>query len=804
MEKSYNSLPDEGDNPSLNGKRFKSNIVALVVIVLLVLPFSIPSHMTPICKSMSIDGTDHGALASYPPEFPQPDIQNNVTLNELNLTGNQVMTIENTNLTVNGQIYLQDNSELIVRQSIINIRHHPGRIILMSGSAILQAETTIFGEMGLVGDIEELEGSKEAVDISVADNAKLFMNNSFVILVSFLGNATGDIRNSYVFQEPLGVVHVEQGANVYVEDSILGSVFLDIPPEIPLTIDGLQPGYLGHWSVHENISSSLPFNIVLNRTEIKENSKGYEGGIEMGWSVSVSSKNTINISNSKLNKLAIGFEPTEYAVLWNLETRKPIDFDYNSIHLINTEVQTQWNIGLNGGGATIHDSRGVWLWMNGGSGNINIINSHINEIDPREYSGTMIMDNASWCCGYEIFDSTDMYVEGSVRMLKTVPIFDSTSRLTRHYDVFLLKDADGSAWPDVELVLSKDGIPIWGGTTDVEGRIGFDITFDYDNYQDNWVLSSPDTTINLNKTFSILMSNPVKISLELAEDGVHYRPVIHVDQAQALGFPFGTRESPYPSIWEAIDNSGGDIVRASQGVYTGHLPPWEKRGVISLKDNLILLGDGADNTTIAGQVWAENSQDVQISYFTIEDGIDALSSSLTITHNIIANHSAPAIHASRSTLSIINNVLANNGESGIFLADSCNATIKNNIIVNNALFGIGGVPSSSAIIDYNDVWNHTDNYVEFLPAGPHDRSVDPMFVDASGGNYHLQPGSPCIDAGDPDPKYNDPDGSRNDMGAFGGARNFVIPEFPSLIILPLFMIATLIVAVIFHRRKHSM
>ncbi|HEX9973656.1 MAG TPA: T9SS type A sorting domain-containing protein, partial [bacterium] len=29
-------------------------------------------------------------------------------------------------------------------------------------------------------------------------------------------------------------------------------------------------------------------------------------------------------------------------------------------------------------------------------------------------------------------------------------------------------------------------------------------------------------------------------------------------------------------------------------------------------------------------------------------------------------------------------------------------------------------------------------------------------------------GSPCIDAGNPDPAYNDLDGSRNDMGAFGG------------------------------------
>lgn len=42
------------------------------------------------------------------------------------------------------------------------------------------------------------------------------------------------------------------------------------------------------------------------------------------------------------------------------------------------------------------------------------------------------------------------------------------------------------------------------------------------------------------------------------------------------------------------------------------------------------------------------------------------------------------------------------------------------------------------------------------------------YMNTDNGDFHLQPGSPCIDAGNPDPQYNDPDGSRNDMGAYGG------------------------------------
>jgi hypothetical protein len=46
------------------------------------------------------------------------------------------------------------------------------------------------------------------------------------------------------------------------------------------------------------------------------------------------------------------------------------------------------------------------------------------------------------------------------------------------------------------------------------------------------------------------------------------------------------------------------------------------------------------------------------------------------------------------------------------------------------------------------------------------RTSDPRFVDEAGGDYHLDAGSSLIDRGDPG--IEDVDGSRSDLGMYGG------------------------------------
>jgi parallel beta-helix repeat protein/predicted outer membrane repeat protein len=139
-----------------------------------------------------------------------------------------------------------------------------------------------------------------------------------------------------------------------------------------------------------------------------------------------------------------------------------------------------------------------------------------------------------------------------------------------------------------------------------------------------------------------------------------------------------------------------------------------------------------------------------------------------ICNNAIGGNSANdyggGIYCYWSSPTISNNTIsrnsARNNGGGIY----CYASFPD---VMNTILWLDSAPngpeiyltgSSSPEVTYSDVqggWSGTGNI-----------NCDPEFVNPDSGNFHLQMTSCCIDSGDPDPQYNDPDGTRNDIGAF--------------------------------------
>ena len=87
------------------------------------------------------------------------------------------------------------------------------------------------------------------------------------------------------------------------------------------------------------------------------------------------------------------------------------------------------------------------------------------------------------------------------------------------------------------------------------------------------------------------------------------------------------------------------------------------------------------------------------------------------------------------------------------------SNLDHNLFYNNVINYGGNVPDWFEVIEYeNENSDPCDlNYNLF---------ISPEFVDPQLLDFHLTRESPCIDAGNPDPIYNDPDDTISDIGAF--------------------------------------
>ncbi len=153
------------------------------------------------------------------------------------------------------------------------------------------------------------------------------------------------------------------------------------------------------------------------------------------------------------------------------------------------------------------------------------------------------------------------------------------------------------------------------------------------------------------------------------------------------------------------------------------------------------------------------------------------SSTMLLQNSIIKESRNAGIHINASddetgggrpdSFEIVNCVITQNDEDGVYVNRIHNTgTIRNTIFASNNDRGIDSPYNSGTIVlvTYSDIWEDgIDDVVEF---SPFDGNIeeDPLFND----DFTLQANSPAINAGEPFPMSRDQDGSRNDMGAFGG------------------------------------
>lgn len=274
--------------------------------------------------------------------------------------------------------------------------------------------------------------------------------------------------------------------------------------------------------------------------------------------------------------------------------------------------------------------------------------------------------------------------------------------------------------------------------------------------------------------------------------------VIHVNASAAPGGDGGSWSRAYRTIQAAGDaiSGGGGEIWVARGTYyeCAKLPPFAQlyggfagtensRSERNWKQNISAIDAGMNGFAVTAPSFST------VDGFTLRNGLDGVhctSGAPMIANNTISGNASGvycgnghpdircntfsgndcAIYSDYGAPMISNNIISNASSDGVYCW-SGSPKIANNIVsgaVNCGLYFAGGSPSlantiiafngigvrsikSAASLSHNDVYANTISY-DGIGAGPGDISADPQFANSGGGDFHLGPDSPCVNAGD--------------------------------------------------------
>lgn len=275
----------------------------------------------------------------------------------------------------------------------------------------------------------------------------------------------------------------------------------------------------------------------------------------------------------------------------------------------------------------------------------------------------------------------------------------------------------------------------------------------------------------------------------------------------------------YLTIQQAIDANetlDGHVIHVETGTY--------EMIYTRINKSVSLLGEGMENTTIIGNIEDPRqipifdvfSDNVTISGFTLTEGYTAVNILASYTHitncNISDNiHGIDAGHIYElfGAVTIDGNIIANNTGNGIHLSTWSNV-ISNNVIFGNSPGGIvldtTGMPTNSTQVFGNTIENNQNGVV----LGPGSNSNTLFHNDFLNNTVQVDVWSilPYVGNAWAENYWSDYNGTgdtpyvidANNQDPYPLMSPYVIPEFPTFPVLPLFMITTLLVIVIYKRR----
>ncbi len=249
-------------------------------------------------------------------------------------------------------------------------------------------------------------------------------------------------------------------------------------------------------------------------------------------------------------------------------------------------------------------------------------------------------------------------------------------------------------------------------------------------------------------------------------------------------------------------------------------------GIFSLGNNII-RNNKIEQASLGIDVFTSGYNLIENNYIIkVDKGVNSSFTNSLISNNIIINPFSSGFWAGlNSRCKYYNNIVLYPVYDGFWSGQSYKSSLKNNLfifkvipgrysqntaigafsgdtVINNVVIGrwYEGYSGSGSVIknnhiegtqraafyytygpplvfQYNNLWRNEINYINFTGDSTNIYK-DPMFVLSDSLDYRLQMYSPLIDAGDPD--ILDLDGTRSDIGLYGGpfGRRYIYQDLP--------------------------
>jgi len=444
------------------------------------------------------------------------DVSERESSNEDIVINFETRIFRDTELSQFGNIIVEGTGKLIFKNSMLKM--NPGEDDPRANIFVRDQGELIFENSTLKPNFDDPAN----LYIHLSGNARfVFKNSQGLHMLIARENAVIEMTDSlWALTLPNfrgGGVQLRDKAQAHITNSTIGGLVLELPQGAEVDIRDFTAGKFEDFDLVRDFSSKgVGFNAVLQNSQILGDY--YEGGSERGLAIFAPSNiSKLTITDSTLNKLVIT-STNENLAFSGLDLGVELDFAYRNIGLSNSKVMSQWGFFMHGGSGHFTGSKGLWFSLYDDV-ELKLVDSEMNEFDPRDFRGIIDFDNVIWKNAGEIIGNNDFLWRGSwfaqgFDPEDFSPLIWNRSQVVREFpiDIFTIEPKIVRA-AKIE-VFGVDNKLLSQTYTNKEGRAYFSITFNDGEFQEKFYIKVTKGDMEIKHPINFLTPTPIKLILK--------------------------------------------------------------------------------------------------------------------------------------------------------------------------------------------------------------------------------------------------------------------------------------------------